>query len=100
VFDGASIPKLFRNLLSPTGILFIPGLVHDFAYRYHFLYVEEFDGKDDKYSITKDEADLLFLNLANRVNGKRAINNVAYMAVKYFGYHAWNKGGKERSEIR
>ena len=34
IFDGASIPRMFWPLLSPTGILFIPGLLHDYGYKY------------------------------------------------------------------
>ena len=36
-FDGASIPRIFWGILAPTGLLLIPGLVHDFAYRYDCL---------------------------------------------------------------
>ena len=33
-FNGASIPRPLGAILSPTGWLPIPGLIHDYAYRY------------------------------------------------------------------
>jgi len=35
IFDGASVPRIFWPLMSPTGIMFIAGLYHDFGYRYN-----------------------------------------------------------------
>ena len=35
--DGASIPKPFRSLLSPTGILFVGGCFHDYGYMHDEL---------------------------------------------------------------
>jgi len=49
VFDGVSIPKWLHWFLSPTGILFIPGLVHDFAYRYDYLWAIDKNGKLYQY---------------------------------------------------
>ena len=37
VFDGASIPKFLHTWLSPTGVLLMGGLVHDYAYKYATL---------------------------------------------------------------
>ena len=48
VFDGASIPRLLWGLLSPTGLLLIPGLIHDFGYRYDYLWRLRSDGKVEK----------------------------------------------------
>jgi hypothetical protein len=93
IFDGASIPKVFRGLLSPVGILLIPGMVHDFAYRYHAILTPGNQDRHNMQPITKKNADLIFLNLANEINGKRIINRIAYLAVKYFGHKAWNAGG-------
>jgi len=36
-FDGASVPAVFWSVLSPTGLLLIPGLIHDFYYKYGHL---------------------------------------------------------------
>ena len=48
-YDGASIPKLFWAVLSPTGLLLIPGLVHDFGYRFDFLLKRDESGQFEKY---------------------------------------------------
>ena len=37
-FDGASIPRPFWFFLSPVGLLLIPGLIHDYGYRFGFLW--------------------------------------------------------------
>ncbi len=36
-------------ILSPTGVLFIPGLIHDFAYRYDYLWAVNSKGEPVKY---------------------------------------------------
>ena len=36
-FDGTSIPRPFWVMLSPVGLLLIPGLIHDYAYKYDKL---------------------------------------------------------------
>jgi len=33
-FDGASIPRPFGAILNPIGLLLIPGLLHDYGYKY------------------------------------------------------------------
>ena len=34
VFDGASIPRPLWAFLSPVGLLLIPGLIHDYGYKF------------------------------------------------------------------
>ena len=41
-FDGASIPKFLHTWLSPTGVLLMGGLVHDYAYKYESLKKKSF----------------------------------------------------------
>ena len=91
VFDGASIPKIFRGLLSPVGGLLISAIVHDYVYGHHCILLEDEAGIRYRQFITKAESDTLFLEIANQVNGLSIINKVAYLAVKYFGFRAWNK---------
>lgn len=92
IFDGASIPKMLRWILSPVGILLIPGLVHDFCYHNHFINVHADDVR--QWDVSKDDADELFLEIADQETGLPFINQVAYQSVKYFGGKAWNDGGK------
>lgn len=91
IFDGASIPKMLRWFLSPVGILLIPGLVHDFGYRYNYLLCKIGDTHEwHMKDAGKAEFDTLFLEIANHINGLPALNILAYWAVKYFGQGAWN----------
>lgn len=53
VFDGASIPRPLWGLLSPTGLLLVPGLIHDFAYRYDYLWA--LDSADLRISIRRNQ---------------------------------------------
>src|SRR6056300_1580895 len=36
-FDGASVPKFLAMFLSPTGVLLMGGLIHDYGYKYGTL---------------------------------------------------------------
>lgn len=90
VFDGASIPKVFRTFLSPVGVLLIPGLIHDYGYFYNSLFcVENGNMRTYMHGAGKDAFDKLFLEIANEVNGLTKVNKTAYYAVKYFGGFAW-----------
>ena len=93
--DLASVPKLCRGLLSPSGVLLIPGLIHDYGYRYDCLVCKQ-NGRLEYYmnGAGKDAFDLLFLEIANEVNGLTKINNIAYKAVKYGGGKAWKNNRK------
>lgn len=96
ICDGASIPKCFRGLLSPVGILLIPGIIHDACYRYHSLYLEDEDtGQKMIVGINKEESDLLFLKIADYVTGLKWVNRIAYNAVKCFGHQAWDESREE-----
>lgn len=99
-FDGASIPKPLWFLLSPTGLLLIPGLIHDFGYRYNYLW-----SKDDKDNYIKiyenyDQEfwDILFRKESLRVNGIAAIGFSAWLSLVFFGRFAWNKNRKRNAK--
>lgn len=49
ITDGASVPRIFWNILSPFGDYFGPALVHDFLYSHHNQW------------FTRAEADSIFL---------------------------------------
>lgn len=91
IFDGASIPRIFRNILSPVGILLIPGLVHDFAYKYNYL-IEIY--KEEKYLYYELENqkfwDKLFYEIALKVTKKKFISKFTYYSLKFFGFIAYN----------
>ena len=71
VFDGASIPRLLWFFLSPTGLLLIPGLIHDFGYRYDYIWVVGEDGRICKQdqAMGQDYWDEVFYSVGEQ--GKR-----------------------------
>lgn len=96
-FDGASVPKPFRSLLSPTGILFIPGIIHDYAYKHNSLMGITSDGGGAvTFSPYRKKAgklywDWLFMRIAQQVCGLFIIPKVAYAVLVLFGFFAWYK---------
>ena len=53
VFDGASVPRPLWAILHPSGLLLIPALVHDFAYRCGFLWEITAEKSTDKETFTR-----------------------------------------------
>lgn len=92
-FDGASVPKPLRSLLSPTGCLFISGLVHDHSYRYNRLIGVNDDGTLFEYmpDAGKTHWDKLFREIANQTNGLTNINKMAHAMLSVFGFWSWNQ---------
>ena len=100
-FDGASMPRIFWGILAPTGLLLIPGLVHDFAYRYDYLLRRPGNGGPlEKYEVGAGRRywDDLFRDVAVSVNGFKIINRVAWLALRVGGKSAWAKRRREASE--
>jgi len=93
VFDGASIPKLFWPLLSPTGLLFIPGLFHDFGYKYN-KWIDEND-RDICVGAGQKFFDDQFRRLGVYINDMPILDKVAFVALRGFGFIAWNNHRKE-----
>jgi hypothetical protein len=98
IFDGASIPRLFRNILSPTGYLFLAGLIHDHLYQHKFVWtLPVYEGGQGKYwfkhSIdTKDQADEIFRSVANTMSpGNKCLTGISKFALWIGGGFAWNE---------
>ena len=93
IFDGASIPKLFWPLLSPTGLLFIPGLFHDYGYKYNYW----IDTNDNKVFVNAGQKffDGQFRKLGVYINDMKILDKVAWVALRSFGWIAWNQHRKE-----
>jgi len=104
IFDGASIPRLFWNMLSPTGYLFLAGLMHDFIYKFRFLYLystmESLDGdarRIIKIWFNQKDADEKFETLADNICvGSRIFTKAAYISLRAFGWKAWNEHRKKQ----
>ncbi len=100
VFDGASIPRVLWAFLNPIGLLLIPGLIHDYGYRYRQLWtVSEAIGETIPYEEGQRKSywDRLFWRVGKQVNGTRIINLLAFLAVYLGGYGAW-RGNRKREK--
>jgi hypothetical protein len=99
IFDGPSIPRIFWFILSPVGLLLIPGLVHDFGYRYNFIWVIR-DKKlvKDVGDADKSYWDLKFLQVGIRVNGFSLVDTLAWLALVVGGHCAYRGHRKNPQE--
>ena len=97
VFDGASIPKFLHTWLSPTGVLLMGGLVHDYAYKYATLLKS--GKKKTMGTIDQKKADQIFRDINIEQNGFHFLNYLAYWALRIGGFVAWNKHRKTNSKI-
>lgn len=107
IFDGASIPRIFTRIYSPTGYLFLSALIHDFCYQrgYYYecdteAYYNNRSGKDTvnwkKKAVTRKEADQLFKAIAKIEYPKHVIKTaIAYTCLRIGGWVAWNRHRKE-----
>lgn len=77
IFDGASIPKGLRSIYSPVGILLLPGLLHDYGYRFGYLLRKIPGGFEaTKINFTRKDWDNLFLKVSVQVNGFNVLNKL------------------------
>jgi len=100
VFDGASIPRILWAILSPTGLLLIPGLVHDFAYRYDYLWARDAKGVFYKYDTGAGQAkwDKLFYLIGDEINGMSMLDAMAWGALALGGRFAWKSNRKKNAQ--
>jgi hypothetical protein len=96
-FDGASIPKFLHTWLSPTGVLLMGGLVHDYAYKYETLL--RAGKKETMGVIDQKKADEIFRDINIEQNGFHFLNNLAYWALRIGGFVAWNGHRKRNCKI-
>lgn len=96
-FDGASIPKFLHTWLSPTGVLLMGGLVHDYAYKYETLKKK---GKGTMGILTQKDADVIFRDINIEINGFHLLNYLAYWALRVGGFVAWNGHRKVNAKVK
>jgi len=97
IFDGASTPKLFWALMAPTGSLLLPGLVHDFGYRYSYLWaVCKQTGVPYKYGQCRGQKffDEIFRDVSLSVSGLKFVSVFSYLTLRLFGFLAWRSNRK------
>ena len=96
-FDGASIPKFLHTWLSPTGVLLMGGLVHDYAYKYAGLKIK---GKKELHELDQKESDIIFRDINIENNGFKFLNYLAYWGLRIGGFVAWNGHRKLNAKIK
>lgn len=82
ITDGASIPSIFWEFLSPYGEYFAAALIHDFLY----------SKLNQKY--TREESDKIFLEAMDRLGISWIKRHTIYRAVRMFGWMPFNKNRK------
>jgi len=97
--DCASIPRFLGAFLSPTGLLLIPGIVHDYCYRTGFY--PPAPGSKFFYvaAISRKESDIWFREIATSVNGFVVLNHIAYVALRLTGWWGWKGSASEACKI-
>jgi hypothetical protein len=96
-FDGASIPRIFWAILSPVGLLLIPGLIHDYGYRFNQLWRKNASGQIEPYmeNVGRKVWDDLLQDVGIQVNGFAIIDFIAWIGVRIGGCFAWRKHRQE-----
>jgi len=97
VMDGASVPRPLWGLLSPTGLLLIPGIIHDYAYQHDGLIALDQDQNETPYRAGAGRRfwDQLFLKVATETNDLCGIDYLAYLAIRLGGWLPWRQHRKK-----
>ncbi len=77
ITDLASIPRAFRSIIPQVGRHIQPSIVHDWCY-------------ESKTYLTREEADLLFLDGMKAVGVGWLRRRAMYSAVRAFGWTLWD----------
>lgn len=100
IMDGASAPKFMWGLLDPVGILLIQGIIHDYGYRYNYLWAIDHKGNRYKYNLNKGRAfwDQTFLDIGNHINDMQVTGYLSWLMLRIFGWIAWNENRNIHSQ--
>jgi hypothetical protein len=93
IFNGASIPALFRSFYSPTGILFLASIVHDKCFRdTWFYFCDDFGNKLGRFYVDYDESNRIFKEIAliSYPKEEQAIE-LACFALEHGGHETWRE---------
>lgn len=98
VMDGASTPKFIWGLLDPVGILLIQGIIHDYGYRYDYVWAINNENVLYKYHEKQGRKfwDKIFLEVGLYVNDMQVTGHLSWIMLRLFGWKAWNKN-RERN---
>ena len=76
ITDGASIPKMFHNILGPFGCYFHAALIHDYLYS---------PSSTGHFETDRQEADMIFKEAMFNVGVPWPTREIIYRAVRLFG---------------
>ncbi len=82
--DGASVPRIFWRVIPPTGNYWMAAVLHDYMYRTNMF--------------VKSKCDSLFLEAMKSLGVGRVKRETIYLAVKYFGFMAYNQARRKLNE--
>lgn len=82
VTDGASIPRVFWNIMGPQGQWFYAAIIHDFLYSVH---------SNTRFRATRLEADEIFLDAMKDLGVPWLKRHTIYRAVRLFGWACFKK---------
>ncbi len=88
-------------VMQPTGILLVAGLIHDFAYRYEYIWALDVKGNPYKYKWKhggRKSWDDLFYRVNIQVNGVIYVDYIAAFVLKLFGSSAWNDNREKNAQ--
>lgn len=112
LFDGASIPSCFNCWRSPTGILFISALIHDWGYQNaYFLKVIDKNKeatndtlktkskiqRTSKMHKSRNEIDVIFREISK---DNVFFAYITYIILYLFGWIAWNQYRKNDNNAK
>jgi hypothetical protein len=101
IFDGSSYPAIVWLILSPTGLLLIPVILHDFCFQYNYLWAKQ----DDKvYKLKQGNGFLKWSTLIRIVGIERnelyLIDYFTWLMCITFGWINWfSFQKKEKTEL-
>lgn len=90
VFDGSSYPSIVWLFFSPTGLLLIPVILHDFCFEYNYLWAKQ----DDRVFKFKTESGFLYWsklirNIGIERNELLVIDYLMWFICICFGWINW-----------
>jgi hypothetical protein len=96
VFDFASVPKILWPVLSPTGVLLLGSVLHDFGYRYGGLIATTHGVNPTPrfLKLTKNQLDMLLAEISTAVSSSVLPGAAAVLGLKIGGWLAWNDARK------
>jgi len=82
ITDGASVPQIFWNILSPFGEYFPAALLHDYLYSKY---------SDSHFLVDRATADMLFKEAMFNLGVGWLKRETIYRAVRIGGWRSWKK---------